>query len=87
VESGFDFEWGGVQRKSLAIAPRSEARINLTVTVMCAGIYNLNRFRVSFPSTASDEGAGVGAGGAAALFPPLDFSLNSSFQRLLRVVS
>ena len=78
VEYGFDYEWGGVQRKTLTVRPRGEVCINLTVTVMCAGVYNLNRFRVSFPA----EG---GKDGAAPLFPPLDFSTNANFQRLLHV--
>lgn len=86
VEAGFDYEWGGVQRKTLTIAPRAEARIDLTVTVMSLGIYNLNRFRVSFPASACAEDRGAGAGAAASLFPPLDFSTNSSFQRLLHIV-
>lgn len=89
IEAGFDYEWGGVQRKRLTISPRSESHVDLTVTVMCAGVYNLNRFCVSFPANAAAEGSGAGAlntGGAAPLFPPLDFSAHASFQRLLHVV-
>jgi hypothetical protein len=86
IESGFDYEWGGVQRKRLTISPRSESIIDLTVTIMCAGTYNLNRFRVSFPANAAAEGSGAGALNAGPLFPPLDFSAHASFQRLLHVV-
>eukprot|EP00802_Teleaulax_amphioxeia_P003986 Tamp_03989.p3 GENE.Tamp_03989~~Tamp_03989.p3 ORF type:complete len:260 (-),score=36.10 Tamp_03989:2566-3345(-) len=76
VEYGLDYEWGGVQRKSLLVPPRGEVPIALTVTVMRVGVYNLNRFRLSFPTEGGKD---------VAAFPPLDFSTSTTFQRLLHV--
>ena len=52
---------------------------------MRVGVYNLNRFRLSFPTEVTKEGCKDGAPAAQASFPPLDFSTSTTFQRLLHV--
>ena len=69
---------GNGERERACTRERSEAIVSLTrrAQVMRVGVYNLNRFRLSFPTEGGKD---------VAAFPPLDFSTSTTFQRLLHV--
>jgi len=69
VHRGWDFEWGGTVKVVLTVPARGESTIPLTACLFKPGVYNLNRFRVSFPNST---------------YPAQDFP-STDFQRLLHV--
>lgn len=71
VHRAWDYEWGGSWRVAITVPARGEGTVPLSASLFRPGVYNLNRFRVSFPSDP---------------FPAQDFHLPSSnFQRLVHV--